>query len=57
MHAAEPLAPQPLASELEMANEKLKRHKSQSMDQIPKKLIKAEVRTTHSEIQHLLFLF
>ena len=53
MHAAEPLVPQPQASDLEMANEKLNRHKSQSMDQIPEKFIKAEVRTIHSEIQKL----
>lgn len=53
MHAAETLVPQTQASEPEMANEKPNRHKSQSMNQIPEKFIKAEVRTIHSEIQTL----
>jgi hypothetical protein len=53
MHAPEPLVPQPHASELEMFYEKLNRHKSKSMDQIPEKFIKADVRTIHSEIQKL----
>jgi len=57
MHAAESLVPQPQASDLEMANEKLNRHKSRSMDRIPEKFINAEVRTIHSEIQKLTVLF
>jgi hypothetical protein len=37
---AEPLVPEPSASEFEMAIEKLKRHKSPGIDQIPGELIK-----------------
>jgi len=36
-----------------MAIEKLKRHKSQGVDQIPAELIKAGERTIHSEIHKL----
>jgi len=38
---AEPLVPEPSAFEVEMAVEKLKRHKSPGTDQIPTELIKA----------------
>jgi hypothetical protein len=41
IHTAEPLVPEPSASESEMAIEKLKRHKSLGIDQIPAELIKA----------------
>jgi len=41
IHTAEPLVPEPNAFELEMAIEKLKRHKSPGIDQIPAELIKA----------------
>jgi hypothetical protein len=34
IHTAEPLVPEPSASEVEMAIEKLKRHKSPGIDQI-----------------------
>jgi hypothetical protein len=54
IHAAEPLVPEPSASEVEMAIEKLKRHKSPGIDQIPAELIKAGGRTFWSEI-HKLF--
>jgi len=36
-----------------MAIEKLKRHKSPGIDQVPPKLIKAGGRTIHSEIHKL----
>jgi hypothetical protein len=40
-HTAEPLVPVPRAFEVEMAIEKLKRHKSPGIDQIPAELVKA----------------
>ena len=43
MHTAEPLVPQPRASEVEMATEKLKRHKSPDTDQIPTGLINLSI--------------
>jgi len=46
IHTAEPLVPEPSAFEVEMAIEKLKRHKSPGMDQIPPELIKAGGRTS-----------
>jgi hypothetical protein len=46
----EPLVPEPSAFEFEMAIEKLKRHKSQGIDQILTQRIKAGVRTFRSEI-------
>jgi hypothetical protein len=50
---AEPLAPEPSAFEVEMAMEKLKRHKSPGIYQIPTELIKAGGRTIRSEIHKL----
>ena len=44
-HTAEPLVAEPSVFEFEMAIEKLKRHKSPGVDQIPGELIKAEDRT------------
>jgi len=41
IHPAEPLVPEPSASEVELAINKLKSHKSPGIDQIPAKLIKA----------------
>jgi hypothetical protein len=38
IHAAEPLVPEPSASEVELAIEKLKSHKSLDTDQIPAEL-------------------
>ena len=40
IHTAEPLVPDPSASEVELAIEKLKSHKSPGIDQIPVELIK-----------------
>jgi hypothetical protein len=54
IHTAEPLVPEPSDSEVEMATEKLKRHKSPGIDQIPAELIKAGGRTIGSEIHKLI---
>jgi hypothetical protein len=47
---AEPLVPEHIAFQFEMANEKLKRHKSPGTDQIPAEMIKAGGTAMHSEI-------
>jgi len=49
VHTAEPLMPEPSAFEVEMANEKLKSHKSPVIDQIPAEFIKVSGRTIRSE--------
>jgi hypothetical protein len=54
IHTAEPLVPKLSAFEPEMANEKLKRHKSPGIDQIPAELIKAGGRTICWEIHKLI---
>ena len=54
IHTAEPLVPEPSASEVELAIEKLKSHKSPGVDQIPAELIKAGGRTIRSEIHKLI---
>ena len=41
IHTAEPLVTEPSASEFELAIDKLKRHKSPGIDQIPAELIKS----------------
>ena len=45
IHTAEPLVPEPSASQVELAIDKLKSHKSPGIDQIPAELIKAGGRT------------
>ena len=50
IHMAEPLVPKPRAFEDEMAIEKLIRHKSPRIDQIPAEWIKAGSRTICSEV-------
>ena len=50
MHTAEPQGPEPNDFEVEMAIEKLKRHKSPGTDQIPAEMIKAGGRRICSEI-------
>ena len=45
IHTAELLVPEPSASEVELAIDKLKSHKSPGIDQIPAELIKAGGRT------------
>jgi len=42
INTEKPLVPEPSAFEVEMAIEKLKRHKSAGFDQIPAELIKVE---------------
>ena len=49
IHTTESIVPESSASEAEMATEKLKRHKSPSIDQVP-----AEVIKVHSEIHKLI---
>jgi hypothetical protein len=53
---AQPLVPEPSASEAEVAIRKLKRYKLQGSDQIPAELIQAGVETLHSEIHKLIML-
>jgi hypothetical protein len=54
VHTAELLVPESSAFEIEMATEKLKRHKSPSTFQIPAELIKAGSRTIYSEIHNFI---
>jgi hypothetical protein len=46
--------PEPSAFEFEMAIEKLKRHTSPGIDQVPPELIKAGGRTIHCVIHKLM---
>jgi len=55
IHKEQPLGPELSAFEVQMAIEKLKRHKSPGFDQIPAELIKA-VRTICSEIHKLIII-
>jgi len=57
IHTAEPLVPEPSASEVELAIEKLKSHKSPSIDQIPVELMKAGVEQFTWRFINLLLLF
>jgi len=50
IHTAKPLVPEPSASEVELAIEKLKNHKTPGIDQIPAELFKAGGQTIHCEI-------
>jgi len=54
IHTAEPLVPEPSASEVERAIDKLKSHKSPGIDQILAELIKAGGRTICLEIHKLI---
>jgi len=54
IHTAEPLIPEPSASEVELAIDKLKSYKSPGIDQIPAKMIKAGGRTIYLEIHKLI---
>ena len=54
IHTAEPLVPEPSASEFELAIKKLKSHKSPGIDQIPAEPIKAGGRTICLEIHKLI---
>ena len=57
IHKAKPSVPKPSASEFETATEKLKRHKSPGIDQIPAEFITLGSTTIHSEIHNLLIPF
>jgi hypothetical protein len=50
----QPLVLQPSAFEVEMAIEKLKRHKSPDIDQIPAEMVKEGGTTIHYEIHKLI---
>jgi len=54
IHTVEPLVPEPSASEVELAIQKLKSHKSPRIDQIPAEIIKAGGRTFRSAIHKLV---
>ena len=54
IHTAEPLVPEPSASEVELATEKQKRHKSPGTDHIPAELIQEGGRTICSEINEII---
>jgi hypothetical protein len=54
IHTAELLVPEPSVSEIELAIEKLKSHKSPGIPQIPAELIKAGGRTISCEIHKLI---
>jgi len=54
IRTAVPLVPNPSAFEVEMAIEKLKRHKSPGTDQTPTKLIDAGGRKIRFEIPELM---
>jgi hypothetical protein len=58
MHTTETLVPEPSASEVELANEKLKSHKSPCNVQIPAELIKGGGRTIRCEIhKHIISIW
>ena len=54
IHTAEPLVPEPSASEVELTVDKLKSHKSSCIFQIPAELIKARCRKISLEIHKLI---
>jgi len=57
IHTTEPLVPEPSAAEVELAIDKLKRHKSPGIDQIPAELIKAGIEQFAWRFINLLLLF
>ena len=54
IHTAEPLVPEPSASEVELATDKLKSHKSPGIDKIPAEMVKAGGRIICLEIRKLI---
>jgi hypothetical protein len=54
IHTVELLVPEPSVSEIELAIDKLKSHKSPGNDKIPAELIKAGGRTISCEIHRLI---
>jgi hypothetical protein len=57
IHTTGPIVPEPSAREFEMAFEKLKRHKSPSIDQIPAEWLKQLVEHIALRYINLLILF
>jgi len=57
IHTAEPFVSEPSAFEFELAIEKLNRHKSPGIDQIPVEMNKELSKTIRSEIHPLIFPF
>jgi hypothetical protein len=57
IHTTELLVPEASVSEIELAIEKLKNHKSPGIDQVPAELIKAGGRTIAVIFINLLFRF
>ena len=57
IHTAEPLVPEPSASEIELAIDKLKSHKSPGIDHIPAELMKQWVEQFAWRFINLLLLF
>ena len=55
IHTAKPILREPSAYEVAMATEKLNRHKTPGIDQIPAELIKAGGGTIRSEIHELIY--
>jgi hypothetical protein len=54
IHSAELLVPEPSVSEIELAIDKIKSHKSPGIDQISAEVIKAGGRTISCEIHRLI---
>jgi len=54
IHTAEPLVPEPSASDVELGIDKLKSHKSPGIDQIPAEMIKAGSRKICFKIHKLI---
>ena len=54
IHTTEPLLPEPSASDVELATEKLKSQKSPSTDRVPAELIKERGRIIRYEIHKLI---
>jgi len=57
IHTAEPLVPDPITSEFELAIDKLKSHKSSVIDEITAEFIKAGCRTYCLEIHKQIISF
>ena len=57
IHTAEPLVPEPSVLEVELAIEKLKRHKSPDIDQIKAEMIKTGVAQLAVRFINLSLLF
>ena len=54
IHTVEPLVNEPSAFALEMGIQKLKRHKSPNIDQIPTELMESEGKTIRCDIHKLI---